>query len=240
MTKSASFDVLGTCFHFEPAVEAIHSRLGPKLSTARIDPKTLFFSWFYAAQRDFTYTSMVGAYMPIAQILKHTFKRACQIVDLPADQVTDEDVAAILSEVTKLPPREGLKACYDGLREAGWDVYAVTNGAKQTSLGYYQLANIELDDGHLLSCDDIKIAKPDLKVYETANEHLTARGLGQKGDGERWFVAAHSWDLIAAKKAGFKTAYLSFEEHDPVTQVFGEFDLYADSMEELLEKMKNL
>nr|POE96502.1 (s)-2-haloacid dehalogenase [Quercus suber] len=240
MTKSASFDVLGTCFHFEPAVEAIHTRLGAKLVTANVDPKTLFFSWFYAAQRDFTYTSIVGSYTPIAEILKHTFKRACQVVDLPADLVTDEDVASIMSEVTKLPPRAELKACYDGLREAGWDVYAVTNGAKQTSLNYYDQAGIDLDSDHLLSCDDIQAAKPDIKVYETANQHLTARGLGQKGDGKRWFVAAHAWDLIAAKKAGFKTAYLSFEEHDPVTQVFGEFDLYAGNMRELLQKLRHV
>nr|POE65970.1 (s)-2-haloacid dehalogenase [Quercus suber] len=240
MTKTASFDVLGTCFHFEPAVEAIRARLGPKLVTASIDPKTLFFSWFYAAQRDFTYTSMAGCYTPIAQILKHTFKRACQVVDLPTDQVTDEDIASIMSEVTKLPPREGLKACFDGLREAGWDVYAVTNGAKQTSLGYYSKAGIELDNDHLLSCDDIQVAKPDVKVYDAANQNLDALGVDEKGDGNRWFVAAHAWDLTAAKKAGFKTAYLSFEEHDPVTQVFGEFDLYADSMGELLLELKHI
>lgn len=47
-------------------------------------------------------------------------------------------------------------------------------------------------------------------------------------------------DLIAARKAGFKTAYLDMEEHDPVTEVFGTFDLYASSFEELLTRMKVL
>ncbi|KAF2765518.1 HAD-like protein [Teratosphaeria nubilosa] len=145
-----------------------------------------------------------------------------------------------MAEITKLPPRPGLKGCYDGLRDAGCDVYAVTNGGRETSLKYYELAGIELDSEHLLSCDDIRKAKPDVAVYETAHRHLTARGLGAEGDGERWFVAVHAWDLIAARKAGFRTAYLDFEEHDPVTAVFGEFDLYASSMEELLQKMKAL
>ena len=238
--KSACFDVLGTCFAFSTAITTISTRLGPKLTPLGIDPKTLFFAWFYAAQRDFTYISLAGSYTPIAQVLKHTLRRACQTVDLPADQVTDDDIAAVMKSITELPAREGLKECYDGLREAGWDVYGVTNGGKEASLKYYSLANITLEPDHLLSCDDIRVAKPDVKVYETANEELTSRGLGQKGDGERWFVAAHSWDLIAARKAGFKTAYLSFEEHDPVTEVFGEFDLYADSMEELLGKLKAL
>jgi 2-haloacid dehalogenase len=109
----------------------------------------------------------------------------------------------------------------------------------QTSLNYYKLADIEIDRDHLLSSDDIGVAKPDMRVYENANRHLTSRELSA-ADGDRWFVAAHAWDLIAARKAGFKTAYLDYEEHDPVTEVFGKFDLYAASMEELLEKMKEL
>jgi 2-haloacid dehalogenase len=240
MPPSASFDVIGTCFAFSAPITAIHTRLGPKLSTANTDPKTLFFAWFYAAQRDFTYVSLAGAYKPIADILKLTFRRACAIVDLPATSVSDEDVAEIMKAFKSMGPREGLKSCFDGLREVGWDVYAVTNGGVETSLAYYHNANIELDKEHLLSCDDLQVAKPDVKVYERAQEHLTQRGLGEKGDGERWFVAAHAWDLIAARKAGFKTAYLDFEEHDPVTEVFGEFDLYASSMGELLEKLKKV
>ncbi len=75
MTKSVCFDVLGTCFGFDAAIEAIEERLGPRLKAIGVDPKTLFFSWFYAAQRDFTYTTVVGQYVPIAQVLKHTLKR---------------------------------------------------------------------------------------------------------------------------------------------------------------------
>ncbi|KAI4926950.1 uncharacterized protein J4E92_006111 [Alternaria infectoria] len=237
MTKSASFDVIGTCFAFSAPITTIQSRLGPKLTTAAVDPKTLFFSWFYAAQRDFTYVSMSGSYVPIAQVLKSTFRRACAVVDLPLDAITDEDVDEVMKAFKAMGPRDGLKKCFDGLREAGWDVYGVTNGGSETSLAYYHNAGIELDEQHLLSCDAIKIAKPDVRVYENADRHLTERGLS-KGDGERWFVAAHAWDLIAARKAGFKTAYLDFEEHDPCTDVFGEFDLYASSMEDLLIKLK--
>lgn len=75
MTKSVCFDVLGTCFGFEAAIEAIEARLGDRLRAIGVDPKTLFFSWFYAAQRDFTYTTVIGQYTPIAQVLKSTFRR---------------------------------------------------------------------------------------------------------------------------------------------------------------------
>lgn len=46
--------------------------------------------------------------------------------------------------------------------------------------------------------------------------------------------------MVAARKAGFKTAYLPSEEHDPVTEIFGKFDIYADDFDDLLEKMNAL
>lgn len=234
MTKSASFDVLGTCFHFQPLIDLIDKIIHRQ--NTNIDAATLFHSWFYAAQRDFTYTSMVGSYTPISQILSQTFRRACAIVDFPDPNknITDDDINDIVTELKRLPAREGLKEIFDGLRESGWDVYAVTNGGKAASLKYFELAGVDLADDHLLSCDDIKVAKPDPKVYENANKHLESMGL----KGEKWFVAAHSWDLIAARKAGFKTAWVAHEEHDPVTSVFGEFDVIAKDLRECLEMMK--
>ena len=236
--KSISFDVLGTCFAFTTITAAISQRLGPRLAALGVDPKTLTFAWFYAAQRDFTYLSLAGRYTPIAQVLKGTLRRACLIVDLPAEQApSEEDVAAVMEAVKNLEPREGLKACFDGLREQGWDVYAVTNGGVETSLHYYRAAGIELDEDHLLSCDTLRVAKPDARVYEAANAHLRTRGLGGVEGDDRWFVAVHAWDLVAARRAGFRTAFLTFEEGDGCEGLFGGFDVVAGSMGELVEKM---
>lgn len=238
--KSISFDVIGTCTSFSHPIDVISTRLSSSLATHSVDPKSLFFAWFYAAQRDFTYLSLCGSYTPIASVLKGTFRRACAVVDIPISDVSEGDVDAVVAAFRGMGPRDGLKACFEGLVEHGWDVYGVTNGGLETSLGYFANAGIHLDAEHLLSCDAIRVAKPDSRVYEQAHKHLTERGLGQKGEGERWFVAAHAWDLVAARKAGFKTAYLDFEEHDPVTEIYGEFDVYAKSMEELLEKVKEV
>jgi len=177
--------------------------------------------------------SVVGSYTPIANILKETLQRALRIVDVDATPTADQ-IDAVMSAFKSMGPRPGLKACFDGLRAHGFDVYGVTNGGKETSLGYYHKADITLDDAHLLSCDDVKVAKPDLRVYENAVRTVEAAGDSGK---ERWFVAAHSWDLIAARKAGFKTAWVASEEHDPVTSVFGKFDIYAEDFNELLENM---
>ena len=241
MPKSASFDVLGTCFHFQPLIDLIHTILtrNPSLNHT-IDATTLFHSWFYAAQRDFTYVSIVNSYTPIAQVLKLTFRRACAIVGFPdpTTNVTDQDIDDLMTELRRLPARPHLKEIFDGLRGEGWDVYAVTNGGKAGSLKYFELAGVDLDGDHLLSCDDVGAAKPDFKVYENANRWLDGRDC--KAGEERWFVAAHSWDLIAARKAGFRTAWVAHEEVYPVTELFGEFDVVARDLGECFEMMKKV
>lgn len=96
-SKSVCFDVLGTCFGFENAIDTIEQRLGDKLKRVNVDSKSFFFSWFYAGQRDFTYNSIVDNYVPIAQILMKTFRRACLVVDLPAEDVSDQDIEGMKS-----------------------------------------------------------------------------------------------------------------------------------------------
>lgn len=54
------------------------------------------------------------------------------------------------------------------------------------------------------SCDEVGLAKPHKEVYEgalKACERVEAKNKGEEKV-ERWFVAAHMWDLAAARKAG--------------------------------------
>lgn len=147
-----------------------------------------------------------------------------------------------------LPAREGLKECFEMLRGAGWDVVACTNGGRKGTEGYYANAGIEwVKGGNVISCDEIGggVAKPDMRVYQEANRVLGEReaafagqGGDRKADGNtRWFVAAHSWDLIAARKAGFRTAWVSHEEGDSCEDLFGKFDVYAGGLKECAEAM---
>lgn len=49
------------------------------------------------------------------------------------------------------------------------------------------------------SCDEVGYAKPFAQVYTKAHE---ACEQVESNKAERWFVAAHLWDLAAARKAG--------------------------------------
>lgn len=83
----------------------------------------------------------------------------------------------------------------------------ITNGSKATTEGYVKQANLgELVDD-VRSCDEVGFAKPFAQVYKGALEACDLveekNRKKRQGEGEkRWFVAAHMWDLAAARKAG--------------------------------------
>lgn len=153
--------------------------------------------------------------------------------------------------MTNLPAREGLAECFDTLRAEGWDVLTCTNGGRKGSEGYFAAAGIEWTKGtNLISCDEISrgngegdgkgVAKPDPRVYDAANRVLDERGVDREGERERstrWFVAAHAWDLTAARNAGFKTAWVAHEEGEACTGLFGNFDVCAESLAECAAMM---
>ncbi|EPQ31668.1 uncharacterized protein PFL1_01001 [Pseudozyma flocculosa PF-1] len=78
----------------------------------------------------------------------------------------------------------------------------------------------------LFSCDEIEVAKPDMRVYDEVLQRVDKRA-GQRG---LWFVASHKWDLYAAKRAGFKTAWVTYEEHYACHDVFGTPDIVATDL----------
>jgi 2-haloacid dehalogenase len=116
------------------------------------------------------------------------------------------DLSSVTSKLTQLTPQPGLEQCFKILKkDMRGNVLVITNGAKSTTEGYISQAGLEdlVDD--VRSCDEVGLAKPFAEVY--AGAHSACKQVEGKGEGgaekaERWFVAAHMWDLAAARKAG--------------------------------------
>ncbi|CAO1631423.1 unnamed protein product [Parajaminaea phylloscopi] len=102
------------------------------------------------------------------------------------------------------------------------------------------------------SCDEVKVAKPDPRVYEAVKERVLtecqsaathgnvdgdADGGGGDSETSLWFVASHSWDTDAAKRAGFKTCWVSYEEFHPTQGTYLPADLTANTLDEAARKI---
>ena len=81
----------------------------------------------------------------------------------------------------------------------------------------------------MLSCETLEVYKPNIEAYLK-----TAKMLQLKPE-ECAMVACHSFDLNAAKKAGFNTIFVKRSEEwgaDTNISIEGEYDMVIDSFNE--------
>ncbi|CAD6968171.1 unnamed protein product, partial [Tilletia controversa] len=89
----------------------------------------------------------------------------------------------------------------------------------------------------IFSCDEIRVSKPDPRVYAAIRSKLGLPSALDEAAGGReaaslWFVASHTWDLFAAKRAGFKTCWISYEEFFACEAIYGRPDIVARDLAE--------
>ncbi|KAK6907854.1 haloacid dehalogenase, type II [Kwoniella mangroviensis CBS 10435] len=203
MTLTICCDALGTCFTLQDIVKAVEERYGEGLAKKAWGCKGFVMDWFHSAQRDYTYLSLISPPPPpIASILKTSLPLSLSAaLSIPPPKVSE--LEGITSLLSSLPAAPTLKEAFSYLANKEAKLAIITNGAKSTTEEYASKAGIIDYISSVVSCDDVGYAKPHKEVYEAANS-LCER-LEEGGKGQRWFVAAHLWDLAAAKKAGFKT-----------------------------------
>ncbi|KAL1613885.1 hypothetical protein SLS56_012222 [Neofusicoccum ribis] len=229
--KHVVFDVVGTCVGYQVWFDAIASQLGERFAKEGIKPQLFAFAWMEAAEREYTYLSLSGRYTVFSKVQAALFYRMLYQAGIaePRKFATDADLAVITEAYTNLTMREGVPEMFAKLRAAGFTCWCLTAGDKKRVGGYFAKAGVPMPDANFMSCDSSGIGKPDPKAYEPALQAL--------GDGEKWFAAAHMWDVSAARTVGFKGAYTSVWEKEPCTEIFGEMDVMAATPLEMADKI---
>ncbi|PWN48069.1 haloacid dehalogenase [Violaceomyces palustris] len=230
---SCVFDVVGTCFDYAAGAEALQERLGDKLAPYGVPSKLLFYAWVTSTERDYSYLSQIKAYKPFAEIMKHTLNRVLfqAGIEDPDSIAGPEDAAYIIKGYHSLRPRPGMDKMMEKLRSAGFDVWCCTDADTRRVKGYFDKAGVEMPLSKISSGDECKAGKPEKAIYDMALERIGAKSGGKPSI----FVAAHAWDIAAAKAAGFETAYCTIYEKDACEAVFGKADLVAPDLESLAE-----
>ncbi|PWY78930.1 hypothetical protein BO83DRAFT_386612 [Aspergillus eucalypticola CBS 122712] len=203
--KHVVFDVVGTCVSYDVFFSAIDSRLGPKLRTYNIHPRLFGYAWMEAGEKEYTYLSLSTHYVKFFDVFRSIFYRTLW-------------QAGILNprEFATDEDREYLLASYrefKSLRNAGFTVWALTSGDTSRVAGYLAEGGVMFPEENFVSCDTI--------------------GVG--GGSVAWFAAAHMWDAAAAKRCGFKGAWVSLWEKEKCSDIFGKMDVEEDSLPMLAE-----
>ena len=253
-------DMFGTLFSLSSPLATLRSLFADQLrGLPPMVSELIVMDWFHATQRDFTYSCVAGVYRPIGDVFRASLSRVLQQAGMLAPGQEEAGgrvplrplhvagsaaggypasvVDAMMASLKRLEPRPGMVEAFERIYRApgNMEIWAATNGSLELGRGLFERAlgaqaGADLSDDRLrgvglMSCDEIQVAKPDPRVYEAIKARLDA-----SGPGSRWFVASHAWDLFAAKRAGFKTAWVRYEEFDPLPAIFGTPDIIATDM----------
>lgn len=233
-TKHIIFDVVGSLVSFTHFFSAIAQRLGPSLATHSISAPLLGFAWLESAEREYTFLSLSGQYVPFSTVFEAIFFRVLHFAGVPEPRrvATEQDVKDLLQEYKQCVVRPGAREAVQLLRREGWTVWAFTSGDRERVWGYFEKGEIDIEARNVVTCDELGVGKPERKAYERLKEKI-----GGEDGAELWYAAAHAWDVSAARRSGFRTAYCTVLEKEPLEEVFGQMDVVAESLLELAERV---
>ena len=196
--KDIVFDIIGTLANYQSLFHAIETRLGDKLRAEGIKPSVFGYLWIEVAEREYTYGSMSGRYIPSTDVFQAIFWRMlwkCGISE-PRIFATEDDLQALMKGYSSLEMGPEAKECIQKLRDAGFTVWGLTMGDLKRVGGYFERSGVHMPPENLISCDSSGIGKPDPEAYKPLLEQLSKDG------SQPWFAAAHQWDASAARRTG--------------------------------------
>ncbi len=124
----------------------------------------------------------------------------------------------------EMPPFPDVAEGLDRLRGQGHRLVVLTNSARDTGEQHLERAGLRNRFDRVIGVDAVGAYKPDRRAYAYALEQL---GSAPK---DAWLVAAHDWDVIGARGAGLRTAFLARGGPRPMTI---EVDQDADALTKL-------
>lgn len=133
-------------------------------------------------------------------------------------ELPESDQDRLLEAYRYLPPFPEVAASLDALKTQGHQLVAFSNGVEASIRALLANADVlsRLED--VISVDDLRTFKPDPEVYAYLARR-TDRALG-----ETWLISSNAWDVIGAKAAGLRAAWVKRQPE----AVFDPWDIEPD------------
>jgi 2-haloacid dehalogenase len=117
--------------------------------------------------------------------------------------IPDCEIQTIKEAIATLPAHAEVPAALARLRAAGFRMFTLTNNPKATSEKQLRRAGIDhLFDGQFSVDEGVRRYKPAREVYSSVEQALGVPA------GQLWLIACHTWDVLGASAAGWKTALI--------------------------------
>lgn len=141
----------------------------------------------------------------------------------------ESDQDRLLEAYLYLPLFPEVAASLTALKAQGHQLVAFTNGVEASIRALLTNADVLCQLEDVVSVDDLRTFKPDPAVYAhlaRRTEHLPS---------ETWLVSSNAWDVIGAKAAGLRAAWVK-RQPDAVFDPWGvEPDVVVGGLDELAD-----
>ena len=157
-------------------------------------------SWFLQLLQSALVATVTGVYSDFGTIGAAALEMVAERegVDLP-----EEDEQEILGGMRELPPHPEVAKSLERLREAGLRTATLTNSTREVAEAQMENSGLRGYFEQILSADAVKRLKPAPEPYRMAAESFGVE-IGQVR-----LVAAHSWDVAGALRAGCAAAFVA-------------------------------
>ena len=137
----------------------------------------------------------------------------------------------LIEEYQNLQPFPDVIPGLERLRSGGHTLVAFSNGVEQTARVLLGRGGVLDSLEAVVSVDDLGTFKPDPEVYR-----YLARRLDRPVE-ETWLISSNAWDVIGAKSAGLRAAWVRRKLDVVFDPWHIEPDLVVESLEQLAEKL---
>jgi 2-haloacid dehalogenase len=156
--------------------------------------------WFKQVLQSALLTTILDAYADFGAVGASALEMTAAVHDV---LLTEDNRKAILGAMRELPPHSEVPDSLRRLHEAGLRLCALTNSTQAVAEAQLEHAGLARYFERILSADMVRRLKPHAAVY-----HMAARECGVEPPALR-LVAAHSWDVAGALRAGCAAAFVA-------------------------------
>jgi 2-haloacid dehalogenase len=157
-------------------------------------------SWFLQLLQSALVATVTGVYSDFGTIGAAALE---MVAEREGVYLSEEDKQEILGGMRELPPHPEVAKSLERLREAGLRTATLTNSTREVAEAQMENSGLRGYFEQILSADAVKRLKPAPEPYMMAAESLGVE-IGQVR-----LVAAHSWDVAGALRAGCAAAFVA-------------------------------
>ncbi|HEU5116267.1 MAG TPA: haloacid dehalogenase type II [Isosphaeraceae bacterium] len=141
--------------------------------------------------------------------------------------LSEQDQQKLLDAQNHLPAYPDAAGGLESLKSAGLHLLAFSNGPRKVLEPLLDQAGLLSRFDGLVSADEVKTFKPAPEVYE----HLVQSA--QRPKAEVWLISSNPWDVLGARFAGLRTAWVRRSEDEVFDPWELEPELTVSSINEL-------